>query len=154
MNFIDKEHNIFFVNKLVELYKYRNPDVYNISLLYILGMCPVTRKNIKNIFNIEKGEINIDSINATWQTDTSSKVTRIAFSLWNGCMYDSEQDIENNKISSSYNLSEIFNCSYAPYFYEGIKLRYPEYTKEKTNFSTTEISQELVKNKYEYRESR
>lgn len=23
-----------------------------------------------------------------------------------------------------------FRCSYAPYFYEGIKLRYPEYTKE------------------------
>ena len=40
-------------------------------------------------------------------------------------------DIENEKVSDKYNVSEIFCCSYAPYFYEGIKIRYPEYTREK-----------------------
>ena len=54
----------------------------------------------------------------------------MAFSLWNRCNYDSEKDIENEKVSDKYNVSEIFCCSYAPYFYEGIKIRYPEYTKE------------------------
>ena len=52
----------------------------------------------------------------------------MAFSLWNRCMYDSEEDLENGEKSSYYNTSEIFCCSYAPYFYEGIKIRYPEYT--------------------------
>ena len=55
----------------------------------------------------------------------------MAFSLWNRCNYDSENDIENEKVSDKYNVSEIFCCSYAPYFYEGIKIRYPEYTREK-----------------------
>ncbi len=45
----------------------------------------------------------------------------MAFSLWNRCNYDSEKDIENEKVSDKYNVSEIFCCSYAPYFYEGIK---------------------------------
>lgn len=43
-------------------------------------------------------------------------------------MYDSEEDLEKGEMSSYYNPSEIFSCSYAPYFYEGIKIRYPEYT--------------------------
>ena len=55
----------------------------------------------------------------------------MAFSVWNRCNYDSEKDIDNGLISSKYNASEIFACSYAPYFYEGIKIRYPEFTKEK-----------------------
>lgn len=72
-------------------------------------------------------EININSIHAAWQTGTSVKVTRMAFNLWNSCMYDSEEDVENDKKSSDYNVSELFCCSYAPYLYEGIKIRYPEY---------------------------
>lgn len=43
-------------------------------------------------------------------------------------MYDSEEDFENDEKSNYYNTSEIFCCSYAPYFYEGVKIRYPEYT--------------------------
>ncbi len=44
-------------------------------------------------------------------------------------MYDSEEDLEKGHISSSYAPSEIFCCSYAPYFWEAIKIRYPEYTR-------------------------
>jgi hypothetical protein len=43
-------------------------------------------------------------------------------------MYDSQEDYEENKISYRYGVDEIFCCGYAPYFYEAIKLRYPEYT--------------------------
>lgn len=132
MKFINREHELFFVNKLRELFKYKNPDVYYQSLIYTLGVCEVTRDNFNKIFNLKSGEINIDAINSSWQTGTSEKVTRMAFSLWNGCMYDNQEDARNRKMSSFYNPSEIFSCSYAPYFYEGIKLRYPEYTKEQT----------------------
>lgn len=133
MNFINDEHELFFINTLRKLQEQKKVDVYSVSLVYILGMCEETRKNFKNIFNIEKGEINIDSIGAPWQTYTSAKVTRMAFSLWNSCMYDSEQDAEIKKASKNYNVGEIFSCSYAPYFYEGIKIRYPEYIKKIPN---------------------
>lgn len=133
MNFINDEHELFFINTLRKLQEQKQVDVYYASLVYTLGMCEETRKNFKNIFDIEKGEINIDSIGAPWQTDTSAKVTRMAFSLWNNCMYDSEQDAAMKKTSKNYNIGEIFSCSYAPYFYEGIKIRYPEYTKEIPN---------------------
>lgn len=135
MNFVNDEHELFFVNILRKLQEQKKVDVYSASLVYTLGMCEETRINFKNIFDIEKGEINIDSIMAPWQTDTSAKVTRMAFSLWNNCMYDSEQDAEVKTVSKNYNVGEIFSCSYAPYFYEGIKIRYPEYTKEKPNNS-------------------
>ena len=54
----------------------------------------------------------------------------MALNLWNhSIMYDSEEDLENGHISSAYAPSEIFCCSYAPYFWEAIKIRYPEYTR-------------------------
>lgn len=130
LKFINNEHKEFYEEKLKELEKHEKTDVYYKSLIYTLGICKTTRENFRQIFDMKKGEINIDSICAAWQTGTSTKVTRMAFSLWNACMYDSEQDIENEEKSSYYNPSEIFCCSYAPYFYEGIKIRYPEYTKE------------------------
>lgn len=133
MEFIDDEHELFFASKLKELSKYSKGDVYYYSLIYTLGICPSTREHFEEIFDIEKGKINIEAINTAWQTGTSEKVTRMAFSLWNKCMYDSEKDVENNQMSASYNPSEIFACTYAPYFYEGVKLRYPEYTNEKSN---------------------
>ena len=129
MYFINEEHELFFINKLKELHQYKKTDVYYTSLIYTLGICETTRKHFDTIINMKKGEINIDALTLPWQTGTSEKVTRMAFSLWKGCMYDSEEDIDNRKMSSGYSPSEIFACSYAPYFYEGVKLRYPEYTK-------------------------
>lgn len=126
MKFLDNEHKQFYEQKLKETGK---SDVYRRALIYTLAICPVTRKHFKDIFDVKNGEININSINAPYQTGSSVKVTRLAFSLWNRCNYDSEEDIENNKLSNYYNVSEIFCCSYAPYFYEAIKIRYPEYTK-------------------------
>lgn len=131
MMFIDNEHEKFYNEKLEELKGYGKTDVYYKSLIYTLGICETTRENFTRIFNIKKGEINIDSINAAFQTSTSAKTTRMAFSLWNRCMYDSEEDLKNGKMSSEYNPSQIFCCSYAPYFYEGIKIRYPEYVRQK-----------------------
>lgn len=131
MKFIDKEHKEFWNEKIIEMQALGKTDVYYKSIVYTLGICETTREHFNNIFNLKTGEINIDSINGAYQTGTSEKVTRMAFSLWNRCNYDSKKDIENENLSSYYNVSEIFSCSYAPYFYEAIKIRYPEYTKEK-----------------------
>ena len=130
MKFIDSKYREFFNDKYKELQRLGKTDVYYKSIVYILGICETTRDNFDKIFDLKNGEININSINGAYQTSTSEKVTRMSFSLWNRCNYDSEEDIEDERVSLKYNPSEIFNCSYAPYFYEGIKIRYPEYTKE------------------------
>jgi len=131
MKFIDNKHKEFWNKKYKEMQALGKTDVYYKSIVYTLGICETTRDNFDNIFNLKTGEINVDSLQEAYQIGSSEKVTRMAFSLWNRCNYDSYEDVENGNISSSYNPSEIFCCSYAPYFYEGIKIRYPEYTKEK-----------------------
>ena len=130
MKFASKEHQKFWLEKFDEMIQLRKTDVYYKSIIYTLGMCETTRKNFDDIFNFKSGEININALQGKYQTGTSKKVTRLAFSLWNGCNFDREQDIENKNLSANYNVSEIFSCGYAPYFYEAIKIRYPEYTRE------------------------
>lgn len=132
MRFIDKVHKDFVLSKYKELMTYGMTDVYYSSLIYTLGICETTRKHFNEIFEIGEG-ININCLQSAWQTGTSEKVVRMAFCLWNSCMYDSEEDKINGIISSSYNPSEIFCCDYAPYFYEAIKIRYPEYTQTEEN---------------------
>ena len=105
--------------------------MFTIKHQYIhYGICETTRDHFREIFNEKERIINLDSVDTAWQTSTSSKVTRMALNLWNhSIMYDSEEDLENGHISSAYAPSEIFCCSYAPYFWEAIKIRYPEYTR-------------------------
>lgn len=130
MEFIDKEHELFWKEKNLLLQEYGTADSYSRALVYTLGICETTRNNFNKIFDIEKSEINIDSINEPYQTSTSAKVTRMAFSLFNGCNYDSEIDVEKGQVSSNYNVSDIFCCSYAPYFVNALEIKYPEYFKE------------------------
>jgi len=130
MKFIDKEHEEFYKEKFIVMQNYKKTDSYYKSIVYTLGICPITRANFGKIFNLKEGEINIDSLNEAWQTTSSEKVTRLAFSLWNGCSYDSEEAIEKGQVSDNYNVYNLFCCSYAPYFFEAIKVRYPEYTRE------------------------
>ncbi len=127
MKFIDDEHKEFWNEKYKIIEKCGKIDVYYKSLIYTLGISEITRRHFSEIFNISNGEINIDCINCFWQTNTSAKVVRLAFSLWNTCNYDSTIDCEENQLSKLYNISEIFSCSFAPFFVEAIKIRYPEY---------------------------
>lgn len=134
MKFIDKEHKSFYTEMYKKMQELGKVDVYYKAIVYTLGISEPTRQHFSEIFDIKNSNINLDSINSAWQTSTSKKATRLAISLWNdSCMYDSEDDMKNNKVSNSYNVSEIFCCSYAPFFYEAVKIRYPEYTREYKN---------------------
>lgn len=129
LKFIDNMHKQFFEKKMEELSKLGKTDVYYKALTYTLSICETTREHFEEIFDTRKSKVNLDSLQTPWQTGTSTKVTRMALNLWNhNLMYDSEEDLRNERISDYYAPSEIFCCSYAPYFYEGIKIRYPEYT--------------------------
>ena len=50
------------------------------------------------------------------------RLTRLAFNLWNRYVEQGEESMSA--------LYEIFDCNYASYFNEAIRLRYPEYCRE------------------------
>ena len=59
VNFMDNDHKSFFYSKLNKLQVLGKTDVYYLSLVYTLSICETTREHFSNIFNIEKGEINL-----------------------------------------------------------------------------------------------
>lgn len=70
---------------------------------------------------------------AGWQTSGSVKVIRMAFNLYcdGAPSVDDYQDTEDQlQECSQYNVEELFCCSYAPYFWQAIQIRYSEYTAE------------------------
>lgn len=127
IKFQNKKHKDFYYQKLSQV---DYPDSYNRSLIYLLAMNQDTRKHFNQIFNINENTININSLKKAWQTSTSLNVCRLAFNLFNGCANDNPQAKSMNKKYSIYNL---FCTSGAGYFFEAIKLRYPEYTRETKN---------------------
>lgn len=127
MKFIDQEHKQFYEHAK-EKFAARW-DVYYDSFFYVIGVNSDTRNHIKDLFNFEDPGIKIEGLHTGFQTSASAKVTRLAFNLWNGTVYDSPEDSEQGKVSVYYAVDNIFCCGYAPYFWEGIKLRYPEFFK-------------------------
>lgn len=69
---------------------------------------------------------------STLSNDESIKTTRLAFNLWNGSVYDSDppetyinKNGEEVYVPSKYYApNNIFNCTYAPYYFEAIKMRF------------------------------
>lgn len=57
-----------------------------------------------------------------WQTSGTVRVCQLAFNLWNG--YSGERQ------GDEFTPNDLFCCEFAPYFMEGIKIRYPEYCRD------------------------
>lgn len=87
MIFYDDEHEELF-NKLCKKMPYL--DGYHLSLAYLLTMDSVLRKHIGALYDIKKDVIIFEGLNKPFQTSTSSKTTRLAFNLWNGTVYESD----------------------------------------------------------------
>lgn len=119
IKFASKEHKEFY-NKMMD--KVKVNDSYHRAFFYCMGISGETRRNIGQLFDFKKDCIEPDGLHEGWQTGGSIRLTRLAFNLWNGY---SEQD--NEKMSTPY---ELFDCGYAPYFLEAIKMKYPEYCRE------------------------
>lgn len=125
--FQDDEHYAFTAEKLRQLREAGyQPDVYAQALFYTLGICADTRAHFEDLFDMAERAIKPDGLQREWQTSGSRKVTRLAFNLWNGCTYDSEEDAEAGRCSPYYAVDEIFCCGYQPYFMQAVRLRFPE----------------------------
>lgn len=122
LTFYDTEHEQFYNNHT----KGEKLDSYNKSLIYLLGLTEETRTHFDKLYNERTRQIELSGTTEGWQTGTSLATTKLAFNLFNGyCgLLDSE--------ATQYTVENIF-CykQYAPYFYEGIKIRF-EIKEEKS----------------------
>ena len=116
--FASKEHKAFYVQMLS---KAKNDDSYHRAFFYTMGICKETRQNIDTLFNFKERCIEPEGLYAGWQTGTTYKLCRLAFNLWNGWT-----EKGNEQSSTPY---ELFDCEFSSYFFETIKLRYPEYCR-------------------------
>lgn len=125
--FISKEHEKFYYEKLKEV---RYQDEYHKALCYCLGICDDTRKHIDRIYDFKTGMVKPECLHDGWQTSGSVRVVRMAFNLYcNGTpSVDEDMEIEEQiQECKQYTAEELFCCAYAPFFWQAIQIRYPEY---------------------------
>lgn len=110
--------------------KCRYQDVYHKALVYCLGLDEDTRNHVRQIYNFETGCVNTECLFDGWITSGSARIVRMAFNLY--C--NSAPSIEDYKEPEKqllecrmYTVEDIFCTGYARYFWEAIKIRYPEY---------------------------
>ena len=106
--FKDQEHEMFYRNFLQNC---KSKDVYHKALAYCLGINGDTRRNVERIYS------------------GNARVVRMAFNLFcNGTpsVYVLEGE-EKVKECRRYTVEDLFCCEYAVYFWEAVKVRYPEY---------------------------
>ena len=81
-------------------------------------------------------EVKPECLHEGWQTSGSAKVVRMAFNLYcNGTpSVDDEQGTEEQVDECRrYSVEDLFCCCYAPYFWQAIQIRYPEYATYNKN---------------------
>lgn len=122
IKFNDEKHEELFLNICGRM---SSLNCYSLPAAYLLSLDCVLREHIDDVFNFDENIIKIEGLNKGWQTGTSKKTTHLLFNLWNGICSD-----EDFEVSASYAVDVIFCSPYAPYYWEAIKLRYPQYTVE------------------------
>lgn len=127
INFISEAHEKFYYEKLKEV---RYQDVYHKALCYCLGISDDTRRNVDSIYDFKTGCVKTECLHEGWQTSGSMKVVRMAFNLYcNGTpsVDDYTKTEEQVNECRQYTVEDLFCCAYAPFFWQAIQIRYPEY---------------------------
>lgn len=95
-------------------------DPYHQAVAYLIALADLPANDV---FDFKEDGIKIEGLQASWQTSSSLKATRLMFNLWNGCTRDTA--VPEADVSAHYAVDEIFsNAEYAPFFYEAIKIRF------------------------------
>lgn len=129
--FKDREHEEFYLKYLE---KCRYQDVNHRALIYCLGISGDARRNISSVYDFKSGLVKTECLRQGWITSGSGRVIRMAFNLYcNGApsVYDQEGHEEQLREYSCYTVEDLFCGSDARYFWEAVKIRYPEYCYER-----------------------
>ena len=125
--FISEAHEKFYYEKLKEV---QYQDEYHMALFYCLGINNDTRQNFDRIYDLKNDCVKPECLKEGWQTSGSKKVTRMALSLFcNGVPSIDENESVKEQLHEcrQYTAEELFCCAYAPFFWQAIRIRYPEY---------------------------
>ncbi len=127
IKFRNEEHERSYRDLLSRM---KSKDCYHKAVAYLLTLDEVCNKHVSDLFDFEKDAIKpFGALSLPWQTGTSVKTTRLMFNLWSGVSIDLDKsESVYDETRKYYTPEEIFCCGYAPYFFEAIKLRFPEYT--------------------------
>ena len=104
--------------------------MYHKALCYCLGINNDTREHINRIYDFKTGLVKPECLHDGWQTSGSVKVVRMAFNLYcNGTPSVNEENTVEDQLLEcrQYTVEELFCCSYAPFFWQAVQIRYPEY---------------------------
>lgn len=78
------------------------------------------RRHIHELYDFNNNRIRLNGLNEAWQTSGSFQCCLLGFNLFNGYIY-------KDKVQST--PYALFASEYGAFFIEGIKLKYPNYTK-------------------------
>mgnify|MGYP001042859038 CR=1 FL=1 len=129
--FKDKHHKDFYMEYLPRC---RCQDVYHKALVYCLGLSPDTRKFAGQIYDFRTGDVKPECLREGWQTSGSGRIIRMAFNLYcNGTpsVYDYGDGEEQLRECRCYTVEDLFCCEYAVFFWEAVKIRYPEFARRR-----------------------
>ena len=110
LRFRSKEHKQFF-QEMLERSRYK--DCNHQSFFYCVGISESARTNIDRLFDFQRDRIKTDGLYDGWQTGGTIRLTYV--------------EKGQERMYSPY---ELFDCGYAPYFFEAIRLRYPDYCRD------------------------
>lgn len=125
--FKNEDHKKFYEKYLKMC---RIDDVYHSALVYCLGINRDTRKHVDSIYSFEEDCVKIECLEQGWVTSGSDKVIRMAFNLYCGgapSIYLHNNPEEQYSECTEYVVDKLFCSGDARYFWEAIKIRYPEY---------------------------
>ena len=130
LHFINEEHHRFYSSTLK---RFLNPAAPEKALCYCLGIHPAIRWHVDHIYDFSTKQVTPECIHEGWVASAEDPedirtVIRMAYNLYGGTPSVAEAD-DQLRECQKYTANELFGCRYAPYFWEAIKLRYPEYTK-------------------------
>lgn len=130
LHFINEEHHRFYSSTLK---RFLNPAAPEKALCYCLGIHPAIRWHVDHIYDFSTKQVTPECIHEGWVASAEDPedirtVIRMAYNLYGGTPSVAEADDQLGECQK-YTANELFGCRYAPYFWEAIKLRYPEYTK-------------------------
>lgn len=106
------------------LARMNNDDPYHKAAAYLIALNDDIFRHAEDVFDFEDDSIRHEGLRCGWQTGTSSRTTRLIFSLWNGCCQDHAAE-NPEETSCYYTVDSIFcNTNFAPYFYEAVRIRF------------------------------
>lgn len=121
IQFRDDDHKAAY-NDLMKRMAAEDWDTNRAAFAYLVVLDPVCRDHIRDLYDFEDGCIHSDALAAAWQTGTSMKTTRLAFNLFTDNALWTEEPEHLSPV-------ELFSCDYAPYYWQAIRIRFPQYAK-------------------------